>query len=114
MITPNGENWGLPGGRPEGNETWEETLRREMREEACAEVKDATLLGFSRGECIRGHEAGLVLVRSLWLAHVELEPWIPEYEIVARKLVRPEQVLPELADGFEPLHHRALIVAGLL
>lgn len=72
LATHDGETWGFPAGRPEGSESWEETLRREMREEACVEVREAKLLGFSRGECIRGHEKGLVLVRSIWLAKVEL------------------------------------------
>ena len=115
LATQDGETWGFPAGRPEGSESWEETLRREMREEACVEVRDAKLLGFSRGECIRGHEEGLVLVRSIWLARVELNEWVPEYETLARKLVQPERVLSEFeTDVFLPLHHRALIAAGLL
>ena len=115
LITQDGKGWSLPGGRPEGNESWEETLRREVREEACVEVTDAKLLGFGRGECTRGHEEGLVLVRSLWLARVRLQKWVPEPETVARKLVPPDQVLSELEpDVFRPLHHRALIVANLL
>ena len=115
LATQDGETWGFPAGRPEGSESWEETLRREMREEACVEVREAKLLGFSRGECIRGHEKGLVLVRSIWLAKVELNEWVPEHETLARKLVQPEGLLAELAlDVFLPLHHRALIAAGLL
>jgi hypothetical protein len=35
-----------------------------MREEACAEVLDAELLGFARSESVQGHEQGLVLIRS--------------------------------------------------
>ena len=70
-------------------------------------VREAELLGFSRGECIRGHEKGLVLVRSIWLAKVELNEWVPEHETLERKLVQPERVLAELAlDVFLPLHHR--------
>ena len=115
LITQDGKSWSFPAGRPEGSESWEETLRREVREEACVEVTDAELLGFGRGECIRGHEKGLVLVRSLWLARVELRMWEPEPETVARKLVLPNRVLSELEpDVFGPLHHRALIVAGLM
>jgi ADP-ribose pyrophosphatase YjhB (NUDIX family) len=115
LITQDGKSWGFPGGRPEGSESWEETLRREVREEACVEVADAKLLGFHRGECIRGHEKGLVLVRSLWLANVQLQKWVPEPETLARKLVPPNRILSELAPNvFCPLHHRALIVAGLL
>lgn len=115
LITQDGKSWGFPGGRPEGNESWEETLRREVREEACAEVTEAKLLGFSLGKIIRGHEKGLVLVRSFWLAQVQLQKWIPEPDTWARKLVLPNRVLSELApDVFGSLHHRALIAGNLL
>ena len=66
LISADGTSWDFPAGRPEGSETWEETLRREVLEEACAVVTEARLLGFCRGRCVRGHEAGLVLVRSIW------------------------------------------------
>jgi 8-oxo-dGTP pyrophosphatase MutT (NUDIX family) len=46
LITSDGARWDLPAGRPEGAETWEETLRREMLEEACARVIEGRLLGF--------------------------------------------------------------------
>jgi ABC-type dipeptide/oligopeptide/nickel transport system ATPase subunit len=46
LISADGQHWELPAGRPEGTENWEETLKREMLEEACAIVRDARLLGF--------------------------------------------------------------------
>jgi ADP-ribose pyrophosphatase YjhB (NUDIX family) len=78
---------GFPAGRPEEGESWEETLRREMLEEACAIVGRARLLGFSRGACVAGPEEGLVLVRSMWRAEVQLEPWEPRFEIPHRRVV---------------------------
>ncbi len=87
LISPDGVHWGFPAGRPEGTETLRETLDREMREEACVTVLDARLLGFSRSELIDGHEKGLVLIRSYWLADVETEPWDPQFEIVHRRVV---------------------------
>ena len=65
LISQDGERWDVPGGQPEGDETWEETLRREMLEEACATVVHARLLGFCRGACVAGPQAGQILVRSL-------------------------------------------------
>jgi ADP-ribose pyrophosphatase YjhB (NUDIX family) len=47
LISNDGKRWGWPGGRPEGDESWEQTLRREVLEEACALVRNARLLGFA-------------------------------------------------------------------
>ncbi len=93
LVTADGTNWGLPGGRPEGEEDWRETLEREVMEEACARVQQASLLGYGWGRCIRGPEKGLVLVRSFWLATVVLEPWIPSYEMTQRLLTDPRDAL---------------------
>ena len=71
-MSMDGSSWDFPAGRPEGDEDWRATLDREVLEEACASVEEATLLGFSKGVCIRGPEEGLVLVRSLWCAVVSL------------------------------------------
>ena len=66
LISPDGERWGWPGGRPEPGESWEQTLHREVAEEACATVTGARLLGFVRSRCTSGREEGLVLVRSIF------------------------------------------------
>lgn len=110
LISQDGELWDLPAGRPEGNETWEETLRREMREEACATVIRAKLLGFSRGSCLAGPQAGRVIVRSLWQAEVELAPWKPQFEISYRRMVTAAAVIDEVAipNGLAQIISRAL------
>jgi ADP-ribose pyrophosphatase YjhB (NUDIX family) len=115
LISNDGVLWGWPGGRPEGNETWEETLRREMYEEACATVLEARLLGFCRAVCTEGPEKGLVLVRSLWRAEVALAAWKPEFEIRHRRVVPVEQLATHLwmEEGFEPIYGRAVLEAGL-
>src|SRR5437867_1669178 len=87
LISNDGERWGWPGGRPEGDESWEQTLRREILEETCSVVVDARLLGFCRGACLTGPEAGRLLVRSIWRAEVQLKPWKPRFEIAHRRVV---------------------------
>jgi hypothetical protein len=97
LISLDGERWNLPAGRPEGDEDWRETLDREMLEEACARVEGAVLLGFARGECVKGPELGLVLIRSVWAANVELYDWKPQYEIPHRLVVEPEDAIHRVA-----------------
>jgi hypothetical protein len=58
LVSRDSEAWDLPAGRSEPGESWIDTLTREVDEEACATVNRSTLLGFSRGECVRGHERG--------------------------------------------------------
>ena len=116
LISNDGERWGWPGGRPEGAESWEQTLRREVLEEACAVVVDARLLGFCRSVCLTGPERGRTLVRSIWLAEVELMPWEPRFEVAHRRAVPATELLAHLwmEVGFEPIYHRALVEAGLV
>ncbi len=116
LISADRDHWDLPAGRPEGSENWEDTLRREMREEACAIVQAARLLGFSRGCCIKGRQKRLVLVRAIWRADVELQPWEPQFEVRHRREVPATDVLSHVTvnDGYLPTYRQALIEAGLL
>jgi ADP-ribose pyrophosphatase YjhB (NUDIX family) len=102
VISPDGTIWDLPAGRPEPGETWEETLRREMDEEACATITGARLLGFTRGQCVTGPERGRVLVRSVWRADVDPRPWEARFEIAARRVVAPISVEDALSLGSHP------------
>src|SRR5215471_20598682 len=109
LISNDGERWGWPGGRPEGDESWEQTLRREILEETCSVVRRACLLGFCRSECLTGQEKGRVLVRSIWRAEVDVLPWNPAFEVSHRRLVPVNELLSHLSmeRGFEPIFHRA-------
>ncbi len=115
LISQDGEHWDVPGGRPEGHETLEETLRREVLEEACATVVRAKLLGFCRGACVAGPQVGLVTVRSLWRAEVELAPWEPRFEVSHRRVVAAVEVVDQLAlaDGLTRIISRGLHEAAL-
>ncbi len=116
FISHDGEHWGFPAGRPEPGESVEETLRREVLEEACARVVAARLLGYTRGECVRGPQQGLVLVRSYWRAEVEVQPWLPRFEIPHRRVVEAREAFDHLSEfdlAATRLSCRALHEAGV-
>lgn len=115
VVSPDGQRWGLPAGRPEGREQWADTMRREVREEACAEVRECRLLGFSRGVCVRGPQEGLVLVRSMWRAEVRLDAWEPRFEMAHRRLLPAEEVFRFLTipRGLGPFYRRLLAEADV-
>jgi 8-oxo-dGTP pyrophosphatase MutT (NUDIX family) len=107
--------WGLPAGRPEADDDWVDTLRREVREEACAEVTSSTLLGFTRGVCVRGPQQGVALVRSHWRAAVRLQRWQPRFEMTHRRLVPADDALKFLTipAGLGSLYRRMFADAAI-
>jgi 8-oxo-dGTP pyrophosphatase MutT (NUDIX family) len=115
LISGDGQLWGFPGGRPEQGEDWLDVLHRELWEEACITVTGQRLLGYSHGQCLQGHQAGLVLVRAWWAATVDLQPWQPQHEITHRKLVAPQDVYDSIwiEDGYAPMYLRILSEAGI-
>jgi ADP-ribose pyrophosphatase YjhB (NUDIX family) len=116
LVSRDGRWWGIPGGRPEGKESWDGTLRREVREEACAVVTGCTLLGFTRGVCVRGPQEGLVLVRSLWRADVCLESWDPCFEMAYRRLVPAGEALRSVTaaeSAMGPVYRRMFMQAAI-
>ena len=88
LVSRDGVRWEFPAGRPEGVETLLETLRREVREEACCDVQTAELLGFTTSRCLEGAERGLVLVRAHWAVRARSLAWQPLHEI-AQKVELP-------------------------
>ena len=114
LVSQNGIDWDLPGGRPEGAETWEATLQREMHEEACVRVLHARLLGFARAACTNGIDRGHVIVRAFYVATVAVDPWDPHFEITQRRFVSPTDALHATFWGYAPIYRRVLVEAKLL
>ena len=85
-----------PGGHPEVGESSEQTMKREVREEACAEVEAAALIGFARSEKLDGNNAGFVMVRDMYVARVRLLPWVQPPSEIAERLIVPLANVPEL------------------
>lgn len=90
--------WNLPGGQLEAGETPDEALHREVAEEACARVLACAYLGCQE---VIGERPASHFQTRFW-ARVALDAWEPRFEIVARRLVRPERFLDTLAWGDAP------------
>lgn len=93
-----------PGGHPEAGESSEETMIREVREEAVAVVTSWTLIAYARSECMEGERKGHVMVRDMYVARVELLPWVqPDFEIVERMTVPIDQLVSTMSADWQGL-----------
>jgi 8-oxo-dGTP pyrophosphatase MutT (NUDIX family) len=91
--------WSLPGGTIEPGESLEQTLVREVREEACARVRACRYIGCQRVDELDGDRASYYQTR-FW-ARVKLEPFVPEHETAGRRLASPGDFLSTLSWGAE-------------
>ena len=99
LIINNG-HWTLPGGTPEGSETAQETLKRELMEEADITVKEVELLGSQKVEYLNGHntdyEEGDVYYQLRFVCLLnELLPQTPDPDngkIYQRLFVHPKDI----------------------
>jgi 8-oxo-dGTP pyrophosphatase MutT (NUDIX family) len=83
LLTVKSEAWTIPGGHPEPNETKEETLVREVMEEACITIKDIKYLG-----AVEVVENGETYYQLRYTAKVdEVLPFNQEWEVSERAFV---------------------------
>ena len=99
LVTWNDTDWTLPGGTIEPGETLEQTLTREVWEEACARVRACAYIGCQRIEHLDDDRPAYYQTR-FW-ARVDLEPFVAAHEMTARVLVSPDQFRDTLFWGRE-------------
>jgi ADP-ribose pyrophosphatase YjhB (NUDIX family) len=78
LISSDGLSWDLPAGRPQAGEGWEQTLRREVREEACA-VHDYRSKALNRSKQSKQRGRGKTSSLLPLFAPVQMHPRIPTF-----------------------------------
>jgi 8-oxo-dGTP pyrophosphatase MutT (NUDIX family) len=101
----------LPGGRPEPGETARDALVREVGEEASARVTACRYLACQHVWDPQAPDGLTSHYQTRWWARIELDPWQPNPETIARQLVSPSEVLPTLSWRRKQIARRLLDLA---
>lgn|SRR3989344_371529 len=71
LIIDTGRNWQLPGGTPKQGESWEQTLIREVKEEASVEIENIIPLGYQMVSEIKNQKKGAPLCQLRFAAKIK-------------------------------------------
>jgi ADP-ribose pyrophosphatase YjhB (NUDIX family) len=87
-------HWSLPGGKPKKNETFEETLKREVGEEADIEIKNIKPLGYQKIYHKEENKTEYQLRYVAIISKINPQTIDPaENKITERKLIKPEDFM---------------------
>jgi ADP-ribose pyrophosphatase YjhB (NUDIX family) len=100
LITGDSENWTIPGGHPQSDETLDAALVRAVREAASARVIESHYIGCQRVDDPQRTDGPALYYQARFWARVELDPFAPRHAGSARRLVAPDDFLANLAWGF--------------
>lgn len=101
--------WEFPAGRPEQRETFLDTLKREVLEEACSEVQEQRLIGYLKTKQV----GGTTVVRAYYRARIRVLDWDPRHEIEERMFCSAAEVAGYVCADHRPIVLRALIESGV-
>lgn len=112
LVSDANDSWDLPGGHPDGAETLEEALAREVWEEARAVVTACAYIGCQQVDDPLAPDGLTRYFQARFWARVVLRPFVREWETTARRLVSPDRFLTTLTWGHAPMA-RLILEAGL-
>lgn len=109
LVSKDGNDWTLPGGRPEAGDSPTDTLIREVLEEACATVTSSTYLGAQR---VDDSATESTYYQLRYLAHVELRAFEPKFEMLYRRCENFETARHILWGGSSQIGHALIGLAA--